>query len=104
MKILVNGTEKELIARGMNGIEWTQDLLGNHDALHYDGDIDEYIMAEEEFEWWNPVIDKLNKIEDLLAELDEEARAEFDQEYWLSDLDDMAESELEWLKNKIQEQ
>lgn len=38
MKILVNGTEKELIARGMNGIEWTQDLLGNHDALHYDGD------------------------------------------------------------------
>ena len=80
MKILVNGTEKELIARGMNGIEWTQDLLGNHDALHYDGDIDEYIMAEEE------------------------ARAEFDQEYWPSDLDDMAESELEWLKNKIQEQ
>lgn len=104
MKILVNGTEKEMIARGMNGIEWTQDLLGNHDALHYDGDIDEYIMAEEEFEWWNPVIDKLNKIEDLLAELDEEARAEFDQEYWPSDLDDMAESELEWLKNKIQEQ
>lgn len=104
MKVLVNGIEKELIAIGANGVEWTEDLLGNYDALHYDVDVDEYIMSGEEFEWWTPVIDKLNKIEDLLAELDEETRAEFDQEDWPYDLDDMTESELEWLKNKIQEQ
>lgn len=35
MKILVNGIEKELIAIGANGVEWTGDLLGNYDALHY---------------------------------------------------------------------
>lgn len=104
MKILVNGIEKELIAIGANGVEWTGDLLGNYDALHYDGDINEYIMTEEEFEWWAPVVDKLNEIEDLLTELDEEARAEFDAEDWSYDLDTMTELELEWLKNKVQEQ
>lgn len=104
MKILVNGIEKELIARSANGVEYTGDLLGNYDALHYDENINECIMTEEEFEWWAPVIDKLNEIEDLLTELDEETRTEFDQECWPYDLDDMAEAELEWLKNKIQEQ
>ena len=45
MKILVNGAERELIANGINGIEWTNDLLGNYDALHYDSELEAYTLS-----------------------------------------------------------
>ncbi|WP_270458473.1 hypothetical protein [Faecalimonas umbilicata] len=99
MKILVNGTEKELEAIGVNGIEWTNDLLGNYDALHYNNDLEEYIMTEEEFAWWEPVVETLNKINALETALDEEAREEYEAECWPSDLDDEVNAKLEWLEN-----
>lgn len=34
MKILVNGVERELVANGINGVEWTNDLL--NEALQHD--------------------------------------------------------------------
>jgi len=69
MKILVNGTEKELTAIGKNGVEWTNDLLGNYDALHYDEDEDAYTMSEDEFDWWESVVKDLNKAQELEDEL-----------------------------------
>lgn len=79
MTIMVNGVAKELEAIGKNGIEWTNDLLGNYGALHYDEDSEQYTMTEDE--------------------LDEDARAEYETECWPSDLDDEAKARLEWLKN-----
>ena len=99
MTILVNGEAKELEAIGKNGIEWTQDLLGNHDALHYDDEQDAYIMGEDDFAWWEPVVYMLNEINDLEGKLTEEARAEYEAEHWSIDLDSECEERLEWLKN-----
>lgn len=98
MTIIVNEEAKELRAIGENDIEWTNDLLGNYDALHYDEDTDQYTMTEDEFEWWQPIVDMLNKINDLEDELDEDTRIEYESEYWPSDLDDEAKARLEWLK------
>lgn len=99
MTIMINGVAKELEAIGKNGIEWTNDLLGNHDALHYDEEQDAYTMTEEEFEWWEPVVEMLNKVNDLEDELDEDTRVEYEAEdFSYCDLDDEAKARLEWLK------
>ncbi len=102
MIIIVNGVTKELEAIGKNGIEWTNDLLGMYGALHYDNEQEQYAMTEEDFEWWESVVDMLNEISCLEDELDEDAREEYEVEYWPSDLDDEARARLEWLKNKIE--
>lgn len=99
MTIMVNGVAKELEAIGKNGIEWTNDLLGNYDALHYDEDSEQYTMTEDEFAWWEPVVEMLNEINDLEEELDEDASAEYEAECWPSDLDDESRARLEWLKS-----
>ena len=100
MTILVNGVEKELVASGKNGVEWTNDLLGNYDALHYDEDTEQYIMTEDEFEWWAPVVDMLNEINDLEQELGGEARSEYEAEdFDYADFDSEVKSRLDWLKN-----
>lgn len=99
MKILVDGKEMELKAIGKNGIEWTNDLLGDYDALHYDKEQDACTMTKEEFAWWEPVVEMLNEINNLEEELDEQARAEYEAEYWPSDLDNEAKARLEWLKS-----
>lgn len=101
MTIMVNGVEKELEAIGKNGIEWTNDLLGNYDALHYDGDNEQYTMTEDEFAWWEPVVEMFNEINDLEEELDEDSRAEYEAECWPCDLDDEAKARLEWLKDHV---
>lgn len=101
MIIMVNGAIKELEAIGKNGIEWTNDLLGMYGALNYDKDSEQYTMAEDDFEWWESVINMLNEINNLEDELDEDTRAEYEAEYWPSDLDDEARARLEWLKSKV---
>lgn len=102
MKVLVNGETKELTAyvNGCYGTEWTRDLLGNYDALHYDRENDEYTMTEDEFEWWENVINTLNEVSELQNELDTDDREEYDLEDWPNDLDDEVEAKLNWLKNR----
>lgn len=101
MMVVVNGVEKELEAIGANGIEWTNDLLGNYDALRYDEESEQYTMTDDEFAWWEPVVTMLNDISVLECELDEGARAEYGAECWPSDLDDEAKARLEWLKDHV---
>lgn len=98
MTIMVNGKEMELKAIGKNGIEWTNDLLGNYDALHYDEDQEQYTMSEDEFEWWEQVVEMLNEVSDLEEGMDEDTREEYEAEYWPSDLDEEARERLEWLQ------
>lgn len=104
MKILVNGKEMELKAIGKNGIEWTSDLLGGYDALHYDEDAEQYTMTEDEFAWWDPVVEKLNEVNDLEEDLDEDAWTEYKEAFpagFCRDLDEEAEERLEWLKEAL---
>ncbi len=102
MKVYVNGVEKELVANGTNGVEWTNDLLGNYDALHYNADLEQYTMDEEEFEWWDEVIDMLNEVSELESELDSDAREEYEAESWASDLDDETRGRLGWLRERME--
>lgn len=101
MKILVNGVEKELVANGNHGIECTNDLLGNYDALHYNADLEQYTMNDAEFEWWEDVIDMLNEVSELENELDSDTREEYEAESWASDLDDETRGRLNWLKERV---
>lgn len=100
MKFLVNGIEKDLEAVDANGTEWTQDLLGNYSALHYDEELEEYMLTEEEFDWWKPVIEKLNEIAKLEKELDDDTLKEYNAQCWSSDLDNEVDEQLQWLKNR----
>lgn len=102
MRIMVNGTWEELRAIDRNGTEWTNDLLGNYDALHYDKDLDEYTMTQEEFKWWVPVVDMLNEIEELEPELDDDEKEEYQAEcFGYSDFDDEVRVRLNWLKEHV---
>ena len=65
MKILVNGDIKHLTATDNNGMEYTNDLLGMYDALHYNNDDEEAIMTADDFAWWIEIVDQLNKISTL---------------------------------------
>jgi hypothetical protein len=101
MTIMVNGMGRELKAVGTNGIEWTNDLLGNYGALHYEREKDQYTMTDDEFSWWEPVVEMLNEINDLEGELDDETREEYGTECWPNDIDDEAKARLEWLKEHV---
>lgn len=101
MKIMVNGDLRELEAIGINDVEWTRDLLGNYGALHYDYDLEECIMTEDEFSFWELVIDKLNEIDVLEQELDEKLREKYNMECWSCDLENEASEKLDWLRNHV---
>lgn len=103
MTIFVNGEARELEVIGKNGIEWTNDLLGSYDALHYDEEQEVYAMSEDDFAWWKPVVDMLNEINELEEELGEDAGAEYETENFdYSDLDDECRARLGWLKSRLQ--
>lgn len=106
MIVMVNGMEKELTVIGEYGIEYTQDLLGNYDALHYDRDKEQYVMTEEEFAWWEPVIGMINEIDDLENGLDEHAAAEYGAEtdhFSGFDLKDELKLRMDWLKERVKQ-
>lgn len=67
-KIKETGETKELEIYN-NGIEWTKDLLGNNGALMFDNEIEEYIMSEEDFSWWEEYINQYNSDEEEMEEV-----------------------------------
>lgn len=105
MRILVNGEERELTAIGNNGIEWTRDLLGNYDALpEYDEEADASIMSEDDFDWWQKEIEKLNEIAELEEELDDEDFSQYYKDCDGADLEQQTEMQLNWLHEKLGKQ
>jgi hypothetical protein len=101
MTVMVNDKEKELVAIGINGIEWTEDLLGNHDALNYDEEAEVYVMSEEDFKWWEELIDKLSEIQELEQALTREEYKEYIAQLGGSDLDAEIDHRLIYLKYVI---
>ncbi len=74
MEIRINGTGelKELRAIGTNGIEWTGDLLGNHDATTYNHETEEHEMSSDDFGWWEEYISDNEKDAAEVVQLAEE--------------------------------
>lgn len=58
-------TENLAIYDRQTGIEWTSDLIGNHGDLHYSQADDRYEGDQEYIDWWQNIIDGLNKIDEL---------------------------------------
>lgn len=103
MEIMVNGVKKELAAyeNGKNGIEWTEDLLGNYDALNYDSENECYEMSEVDFAWWEEKVEKLNKIAELEEQLSSEEREEYlSESFDECDLEKEIEEKLVWLSER----
>lgn len=76
MEILVNGQVKELnIIDAKSGMEWTADLLGNHNALGYDDEKEMPTMSEDNFNWWSDLLPRYENADqevfDYVSELDE---------------------------------
>ena len=103
------GQEYELTAISA-GIEWTQDLLGNHGAFNVDqfdrNEDDEIVAPQAEIEWWLPVIANFNQASELKAEaaalglMTDEAYAEL-HSIECNDLDDQAAAEVAFFQNLI---
>lgn len=96
MKIRIKESQelKNLIITGTNGIEWTNDLLGNNDALHYNKDTEEYEISQDEFNWWEEYINNHNadreEITAIAAELNIDESEIYDKvnQYITNDLGD----------------
>lgn len=58
-------TESLSIIDRKTGLDWVNDLLGNHGAPNYNRDEERYEMLGEDIDWWQNIIDGLNEIEDL---------------------------------------
>jgi hypothetical protein len=65
---IVNGEEKELILIGKNGIDWSDDFIGNTAHGMESDDEGRYIATEEDFEWWENMIAKWQRMEAVAAE------------------------------------
>lgn len=83
IKIIETGKIEELnIIDPKSGVNWINDLMGNHGALpEYDEDSDYYLMSLNDFEWWDNLIDAYqsadNRHHDLLSRLDEKSLNNF---------------------------
>ena len=70
VQIKENGQIEELSIYS-DGINYINDLMGNHGALpDYDDETDAYIMDQESYEWWQSLTTNLQAAEDRLDELD----------------------------------
>jgi len=69
IKITETGEIKTLSIKDPNGIDWTNDCIGNADALHgYDEETNSYEMSQEDFEWWENYLSNLESDEEKLFE------------------------------------
>ena len=60
------------------GINWINDLMGNHNALpKFDDMTGFYLMKKEDFDWWQELTESYQEADDrfylLIRELDEDA-------------------------------
>ena len=71
MVINIDGEIKELVITDSNGIEWTRDLLGNHNIY---ADEDGIVhMDKENFEWWTDYINGHNTANEEFVDLSDVA-------------------------------
>ncbi len=73
VKIIETGAVKTLSITDVNGIDWTNDLIGNATTLSYNED-DQVIMSQDDFDWWTEYISNYEadqkEAADLASELD----------------------------------
>lgn len=106
MRVLVNGEARELMAVDENGLEWTEDLMGNHGVFvgrGYNEELGAYEISEDAYIWWEDVIEKMNEVFQLEKELTHSEREEYLEmsEFILDDLDVVYNAKLDWLRERL---
>lgn len=114
MQVLVNGEVKELVVIGRNGIEWTEDFIedgvANGDFVRTEIEIDGWTeeiweCTPEDFEWWENICQREQRIDDAVESEAFEALSEEEQaEYWripaMADLESNINDLESWLQEK----
>lgn len=92
-KIKETGQMKVLSIKDSNGIDFTEDFIGNYNALEgfkYNSDDYHYEVSEEAFNWWERVINNQKQLmdftEDLKKQFVKESKSE---DEYLSKLNDL---------------
>lgn len=95
MKFLINETKehKTLSIIDQNGVDWTDDLIGNTgaigDYIQYDEDEEAYRISQGDFDWWEEYINNAEADEEELMEL----LKDYDGEYVYTIIDDYLDSD-----------
>ena len=104
MRVLVNGEMKELEAIGVNGIDWTEELLGQHSVgeFHWNDETETYETDENSFEWWKEMVEKLNHMQELENDLTDVEKERYFYEMSDADmsLEDDTNRRVTWLEEK----
>ena len=80
IKIIETGAIEELsIIDPKSGVDWINDLMGNHDCLPEIDDDGYGLMSQAEYDWWRNLTTEYQaadyRYHDLLSNLDEDASA-----------------------------
>lgn len=69
--IIETGNKETLsIIDPKSGMDWANDLLGNHNAApEYDEATDSYFMSQEDFCWWSDLINRYQAADDRFYEI-----------------------------------
>ena len=81
MKIIIKETQelKELkFIDRKSGCEYTNDLVGNHQELNYNEEIDRYEFTQDDFDFWEKYLSDHEKIEEMVFEFSEKHNLKFD--------------------------
>ena len=78
IRIIETKELKDLTIKDTNGIDWTNDLLGNADATIYNEETEEHEMSQETFDWWEEYINNNASDQLELVELAEELEIDED--------------------------
>lgn len=71
IRIIETGEKAELsIIDSKSGVNWINDLMGNHNDLpEYDDDVDRYVMDQESYDWWKDLTTRYQAADDRYHEL-----------------------------------
>jgi len=78
VKIIETDVLTDLTIIDKNGIEWTNDLLGNNNATTYNEETEEHEMSQEAYNWWDEYITNLKNDEREVIALAEELNIDED--------------------------
>ena len=71
IRIIETKELKELIILGVNDMDYSDDLLEEHNATIFNAETQEHEMSEENFIWWQEYIDNHNTDQEKIRELAE---------------------------------
>lgn len=77
IQIIETGARETLsIIDPKSGMDWIQDIMGNHDALpDYNDEIDAYEMTQEDYDWWLDLTTRYERQDHRMYELRQDAES-----------------------------